>query len=394
VPEVGAQNPPAQRVNNFSKIFQNPTGQNGYEELVRAGDILLSSPVWVEFERMDGAQAPTLATKRRVVFDSACRAALDMLKAGLQKPVRSPREKLDEETPLPELSAFRSLARLLGHEIYVQLADGRVSQAVDTLGLALKFGYVVQVDTLIAGLVAIAVDAIAIRPIGDHLEQLSVRDCDKLLAIARDWMLLPDPAIAILQADKQHSLDAFRKYKADPVKLLKMLDPGSLSPQSKKRIDDLEQSYSQNPNLASASFDEAARLLSGQYDHAIASLSQPQWERKPFPPIDTQTEAGFLASEYGGGAVLLRVLDRYTREMAQVQLLGVHAAIRRRLWEYNALPGSLDELKLGKMIVDPFSGRPFEYKRLVGNKYTLSSIGPVDPTSSSGDRTPIRLGPQ
>jgi hypothetical protein len=396
-PHCASAQAPLQAVNNFVKLFPNPTGLNGYEDLVRAGDILQNSPVWQALEHPAGEEPPTLAMKRRAIADPIVRAALEALRAGLQKPITSPHAKLDDETVFPELAPFRSLARLLGHEIYVQLADGRVTQAIETLGLALKFGYVIQQDTVLSGLVAIAVDAIAIRPIGDHLDQLSVRDCDKLLAVAREWLELPDPAIAIIQKEKKLAMETFNKYKADPPKLLKLLDPGVQTTETRQRFDELHQTFAANPNAATGIFEDSARILSGQYDQAIENVNRPAWDRKPYPPVDQSTPGGFLAAEFGGGQILTRILDRYTREQAQVQLLGIHAAIHRRIWELNSPPDSLIELKLGKLIIDPFSGRPFEYKRLEGSRYTLSSIGPIDrdakPGAPAGARTPVSIGP-
>jgi len=393
-----AQATPAAPVNNFAKLIPNPTGQNGYEEFVRAGDILQSSPEWRAFENLPDGQTQTLIMKRQILSDPAVKAALDLVRTGISKPVKSPRASMDDETLLPELAAFRGVAHALGHQIYVHLADGRVAQAIDTLGVALKFGCVVQMDTLISGLVAIAVDAIAIRPVADHLDQLSVRDCEKLLTLAREWLLLPDPAIAILQSDRKAALAVFEKYKSDPAKLVAMLDIGNKSPDSKARNVELAQSLSANPNAATPVFDQAIQILAVQYDHAVASLSQPMWERKPFPPIDRSTPAGYLASEFGGGPVLLRVLDKYAKEQAQVQMLGVHAAIRRWQWEHNSLPPTLGELNVGRMIVDPFSGKPFDYKTVGAARYTLTSIGPLERDPAAGaapnQRQPITFDPK
>src|SRR2546423_15461918 len=73
-------------VNNFAKLFPNPTGQNGYEELVRAGDILANSQAWQDFEQAQTAdQIPTLAMKRRLVADTQIRLAVETLRAGLKK---------------------------------------------------------------------------------------------------------------------------------------------------------------------------------------------------------------------------------------------------------------------------------------------------------------------
>ena len=397
---LNAQAPDASvPVNNFAKLFPNPTGQNGYEELVRAGDILANSQAWNDYEKSQGEdKIPTLAMKRRVVADTQVRMALETLRTGLKKPVRSPRTTLDDETILPELARFRSLARLIGVEIYVQLADGRVPLALDTLAEALKFGYVAQTDTLISSLVSVAIDAIVIRSIADHLDQLSVRDCEKLTALVKDWLALPDPAIPILQLDKKGAATILNKYKSDPIKLMKMLEPGNTSPDQKERHAQLEQAVAANPNAASGLFDQAGQIVAGQYDQAIAGLSQPVWQRAPLKPADKSTQAGLLADLLAGEGMLNSVMDRYAREQAQVQMLGVHAAIRRYLWEYSSLPGGLQELKLGSLIIDPFNGRPFDYKTLEGTKYSLSSVGPIDrnpgPGAPAGQRIPIEIPPK
>ena len=150
------------RTNNFEKLFTNPTGQNGYEEFVQAGDILLNAPAWQDYDKaMSAEQSLTLAMKRRVASDPMVRSAMETLRAGLKKPVRSPRAKLDDETLWPELATFRTLGRLASVVMYVELADGRISQALDTFSDVLKFGYVSQTDSLISGLVAVAIDTTA-----------------------------------------------------------------------------------------------------------------------------------------------------------------------------------------------------------------------------------------
>ena len=186
------------------------------------------------------------------------------------------------------------------------------------------------------------------------------------------------------------------KYKADPVKLLKILEPKKTDPPiQRQNFDTIMQEVSANPNSAIDMFDKAGKIITARYDQVIASLSLPAWERKPPLPTETATPAGLLADLYAGDMVLGNMLDRYAREQAHMQMLGVHAAIRKYLWEYGSLPRGLADLKLGRLAIDPFNGQPFDYKRLEGTHYTLGSIGPMErnpkPGAPTGQRVPIQL---
>ena len=67
---------------------------------------------------------------------------------------------------------------------------------------------------------------------------------------------------------------------------------------------------------------------------------------------------------------------KFTQSRAQVQLLGVHAAIRRFRWEHDRLPDGLADLRLGSLGVDPFTGRSLPYQRTGETTYELYSTGP------------------
>lgn len=397
---AASQAPEPLPTNNFAKLFANPTGQNGYEEMVRAGDILANAPVWRDYNNTIGSDQPaTLQVKRRLVSDPLVRSALDTLRAGLKKPVRSPRASLDDEIIFPELMTFRPLARVLGVSMYVDMADGRVPQALDNLADVLKLGYAAQTDSLVSGLVGISVDTIAIRQLSEHLDQLSMRDCDRLLALVRAWLDLPDPAIPLIRFEKASMAFVWNKYKADPVKLLTLIKPQKDDPPLRKQqFENVRQELTANPNSAAALFDQARLMNTARFDQVIDSLNQPAWNRKPPTPIDQTTMAGVLAELMAGDRMLGTVLDRYSQEQAQIQMLGVHALIRHYLWEYGSLPGGLADLKLGKLALDPFNGQPFEFKRLEGTRYSLASIGPIDrnpaPGTIAGQRIPIQIPPK
>jgi len=85
-----AQTPEATKPrNDFDYIFPNPTGQNGYEEIVRAGDMLLNATAWREYENCWRMETPTLAMKRMVVANAQIHSVIETLRAGLNKSVCS-----------------------------------------------------------------------------------------------------------------------------------------------------------------------------------------------------------------------------------------------------------------------------------------------------------------
>ncbi len=396
VGSAAAQDAPVapQPVDNFSKLFPSPTGQNGYEEFVAAADLVSNDTAWKELEQNLGdANLDTLAAKRQVVGDLRVQRVLDLIREGLRKPIHSPHLTVDDQTTFPQLAPFRSVARLIYVDMYVLLADGKVGEAIALLGDALRFSYDIQKDTLIAGLVGIAIDAITIRSLARHLDQMSARDCDQLLALAQDWMSVPDPAIEVINGERKAMLNTLRKYRSSPTDLVSVSSVDA-SDEQKQENGRLAERLRGNPDAAAATMDQVAGMVNAYYDRVTAELQKPVWERKiPEPPKKDGSVGAALLNLVLPATV--QVNEKFARDQAQVQLLGVHAAIRRYLWEHDALPPSLDVLRLGRLALDPFSGKPLAYRVTGARTYDLSSIGPTAPTApdqpSSGQRVPVRL---
>jgi hypothetical protein len=368
-----------------------PSGNNGYEELVLAGDVLESSAAWREADRKNDL---TLTLKRLLLSDGEVRRALGLLRQGLVKPFRSPRAQVDDQTRFPELARFRALARLLAHQVYVHLADGQVASALDVTIDLLKFGYQVQRDTLIGGLVGVAIDAIGMKMLSTHLDQLSAKDCDRLRMLANQWMELPDPCVELMRRERDGLHTILKKYREQPDGLFGLLAEGYTdgeNPAALARLEGVKRTAKDNPGSIGPLFDEVGRRLDAQFDRIDREMRKPVWERGSVDELpQDETPAGVIAGMLM--PVTSQVSDRYAREQAQMQLLGVHAAVRRYRWEFSRLPASLAELNLGKMGVDPFSGKPFVYRTLDDAGYELYSIGPADRSEGAqpGARKPIR----
>ena len=378
--------------NVFGQLFPNPSGVNGYEEFVRAGDLALNSDACLKFENGDGYH--NLSEMRLVLVDTGVRQALMLVRAGLRKPVTSAHPVMDDETVLPELALCRRLARLLSVEMYVQMADGKMGDAISTLGDCLKFSYLIHRDSLIGGLVSMAMDRIAVKRLADHLDQLSVRDCDRLLTVVTDWFKAPDPSIAILDSERASTRQMLQKYRSQPEKLLSSLLPGLKDDtEGKKQHDFLQSAFNQHPETAGPTFDQAQSMFDGFYDGITAGLRKPMWERRDIPnPKDDGSPAsklfGLIAPAFN------RVTDRYGSDQAQPQILGVHAAIHKFQWEHDRLPDNLEQVHIGTLAIDPFSGKLLIYKRIDDKSYDLYSQGPMDRGTpeqpSSGQRVPVR----
>jgi hypothetical protein len=335
-PSVLAQEPEEPPV--FQQLFPNPSGQNGYEEIIRAGE---SVGKMKELQAAIEAGS-TLTAKRTLLSSQEAKRALTLLRQGLGKRILTPRAPTDEAS-FRAYSLFRNLARLLAVEQYVLLADGKVSAAVDSMWDGLRLGYAVQSDRLIGGLVGVAIDALSIQTLSRHVAQFSVRDCGKVMALARQWLAASDPAISALTAEREQMVKHIREQ---------FSEAGSAE-------------------LAT----QAAALLGARIDQIIATLRQPPWERKPLPPLEGNSVAVGIVKGLSIEEPLMQGLKAFTREQAMLQVLGVHAAIRAHRWEYSRLPGSLEELKLGRLAIDPFTGKSLTYRRTGETTYELTSEG-------------------
>src|SRR5262245_50012062 len=78
----------------FGQLFERPTGQNGYEELVLAVDALRSSRLFLAAEQVMGSGQEVLALDRRLFQDPPVVRALALLQRGLNKPIGSPHGQL------------------------------------------------------------------------------------------------------------------------------------------------------------------------------------------------------------------------------------------------------------------------------------------------------------
>jgi hypothetical protein len=375
----------------FPKLFPKYTGLNGYEDLVVAGDLISRSEVARAAEESDA----TLKQMRAALEDPEVERALGMLHSGLDKQIQSPRDpdKLDEKTLLPEYAGFRALARVLAIEEYVVLADGRVSKAIEIMRDGLRLGYVIQSETLISGLVGISIDAISLERLAHHYDQMSLKDCIQVIAVAQEWLKLPSPTETVLMVENKCLHNMLGACRNDPERLrelMKSLEPKG-PPTSDSDLAAIEVADYVNANGpgVQAMLDQALALADEETRKQISEVRQQPWQRKPAQKFETRASmahrfCGLLLPSYE------IALNRFDTDRVKMHLLGTHAAIHRFRWENNRLPSSLADLKLPVMTTDPFTGKPLQYQVKSGStnsesSYTLYSAGPAN---SGGSVTP------
>ncbi len=383
----------------FQQLFPTPTGQNGYEELVRAGE-LAHGNTQLQTAAQTGA---SLRSRRNVLADPSLALALKLLRVGLAKPILAMRKSLNEDTVFPELPMLRELGLLLKVEQYVLLADGHNADAIDSVRDALKFAQVIQSNFVLSGLIGISIDTVEMSSIARHVEVFSIPDCDHLLTLLEAWLTLPSPLIHILQGERDFDTDILKNKREDSEGLTKLLgnllasaqNPPVTNTAEIARLTKLRQWVEANPQTLAPVVEQAVVIVKGTYEQAIHTLSQPTWTWTDPPMPDETTLAGQLALTMI--IPLGSIMDKYLMDRTRIQLLAVHTAIRRYRWENDRLPGSLEELKIGDRALDPFTGKPLIYVR-TGDTYELSSAGNKDrgsgDTPPSGSRLPIFLIPK
>ena len=358
----------------FPTLFKNPTGANGYEDWVQAGDLIQNNKALAAMNEEAGV---TLTFKRQVLADPQIQQALHLLRQGLNKPVQAPLRLSVERATYPEFTGMRRLGQLLGLEIYVRLAEGNVDGAIVVLDEGLQFGQRTQGDVPLSGLLGLVNQAAVLSAFAGHLDQLSEYQCRRVQRIAEDWLETPSHAALNLTQRKLDMLRRLDNRRTDPDALLNVIK-ASVADSTGAEGDGLDtiRPYAlQHPEDLAYMMSRAASLAARYYDAAIANLSLPVQKRVavPFPQGDSP-EHKLLAIMMSETSYSTNAYDALE---AKVRLLGIHAAIHRYQWEYNRLPDRLADLHLGALNMDPFTDTGFLYKH-EGNTYDLSSFGPTE----------------
>ena len=376
----------------FPQVFPNPTGGNGYEELMLAGDLARDSKILNDAMQPDA----TLTLKRRALEDGDVRRALALIQTAFLKPIRSPRDPAKntfDTVFFLDLAAIRNLARVFSMVEYVALADGKTGAALDAMDDCLRLARAIPAESIINALVFVAVDAIAVKLIAAHAAQLSLRDCERLELICDHWLRSTDSFASALAGERDMVSRLFGKG-PQPDDLLKIVNPdpanenadapddADATPEEKA----LKARLRDHPGDAKKLWQQAQESITAFYDNLIVEARKDAWERKP---VDRpKTEPAVKALTDSVLPTIAQVLSKQDQGRANLHLLGTFAALQHYRWLHRHYPDALKELREPVLTQDPFTGELLIYKR-DGDAYDLHSAGPLSAESKS--RTPLYL---
>ena len=335
-----------------------------------------------------GTQAnANLYEKQVAVDDKEAVKALDDLHnwlAGNIVPTQDISYSITEPDPFfTALGGVNQIAQLLQLKQYVLLADGRVADAITATREGLRLAVAIQNHGLIGCTMGFQVEDTVVLPLAKHLDQLSLRDCDRLRELAEDWDRTPNSILFAMERERCGGIIMMQKLAGEDGKKLRTM-LSNLPPDVVKPDSDEGKIVAQIRNLDDQGWkDMTVKMASGVdkfYVQAEQDLQTPYWKREE-APVKVPVPKDFLSNVEGFMTSAIKPQIRklesgYVQRQAYAHLLGTHAAIRHYLWEHNSLPPTLKELRIINLIVDPFTGNDLIYK-VDKDTYTLESAGPV-----------------
>ena len=391
---VRAQNAPDEKPKPiFPQLFPNPTGTNGYEELIMAGDLAQDSKL------LNDAMQPgaTLTLKRKALEDGDVRRALALIQMAFLKPIHSPRDPTKNTFDTAfflDLAVFRNLARVFSIVEYVALADGKTGVALDAMDDCLQMSRAIPAESMINALVFVAVDAIAVKLVASHVSQLSFRDCERLELICNHWLRHTDSFASALAGERNLLMRQYKETTPKPNEILEKVNPAADDPGANDEDNPdatpeekaLKARLRDHPGDAKKLWEQALELIKTFYDAMIVEANKDAWERKL--PDAPKAEPAVKAITDAVTPVFAQVLSKQDQDKANLHLLGTFAALQRYRWIHRHYPESLKELREPILTQDPFTGEFLIYKR-DGDAYDLHSAGPIGAESKA--RTPLYL---
>ncbi len=261
----------------------------------------------------------------------------------------------DLEWLFPEFSSFRELARLESVLMRYELRNGREKEAAQRLDRVVRLGNQTRNGGfLIHYLVGKAIIFIGLDPVLEH----GVHQPDALQGVVNSVQHYIDHPVSlsdIYENERRFSIAGYRMYQREPWTEFWNRVQGDMSlPDAIRARLTLRAGYEE---------------LHAYHTAFLAELRKPLWEQD-FSRLPV------LVHPLNKGFALLTPNTVATEEVAMVKLLGVLSAVRLYKHRTGRYPERLEDLHLGEMIIDPYTGKPFVYRVDPVKGFQLYSLGP------------------
>ena len=382
----------------FKQVVKSPTGKNGFEEMVLAGDLLrqggfgiylrlsdvpagqieeskFSPPeaaVWNAFRSL------TLLQRRRAIVKKFT-PVLDLLERASQKDIYDPRKDMDFNTLLPEQSGFKDVAKLLPVAVYVAFADGQGQRGVQLLTTGLDVFDRLSRGLLIQYLVGVASSNILLPCVEEHLPRMSQKDAVRLeqaslalierepavrYSIELELSLVPTIIRKTMAEFKPEDVDMMIGFaeETDREKALKTLK--GMTPAERGRV-------AEGVSSRVVEVQKEART-------ALAGTEADWVAFKPDDPMKADwSNANGLIDAIASSALpsYAAVARAAAISRTRLRLLGLACGVLRHRWEHGQLPIRLEDAVGKERAVDPLSREAFELRKDVSGNFSIFSKG-------------------
>jgi hypothetical protein len=379
----------------YERVVRTPDLRNGYEDYLRAADVIQFSPVrtvigWApNMEEMKPVEDTTAEGLRAIAEHNRIRnltllqayrevseklgKSLDLVRVGNSKDVYDPRADVGPETTFHEYPAFKQIARVARNDAYVKFANGNTAAGTEVLLTGTTFGQKLGGSNLISCLVGIAASAITLAELDAHLDGLSLPDCQRIIAVTDRLLTQPTPMRAGLKGELRYQLSALEIAFVDPKKLF----GEAIDDESMQKLG--QEIKAMTPAQRQATKKRTAEALTEIWQALDQRMEMPEreWEKAdsevesrsvyPEEPITTMF-VSLLAPIYS------QAMGASARQRTQLRLAGLHARVLAYRWENGSLPKTLADAVGEELCKDPMSGGVFQYELRPGG-YRLYSKG-------------------
>jgi hypothetical protein len=412
----------------YEQIVKKPDINNGYEDYIRAADMLKDglfshyarwSPKSLQqFE--DSVRARTEASDLEREFfgevDPAQeRAAYELLKrldkmtllqvrqemverygkalaqvaVGNRKNVYDPRGAIDPMTLFPELPNFRDLARLATASAHVKAAAGNwrgaTTDLLEVLAMADKAGQ----NSFIAMLVGSANQAIVLAEFEWLMPRLPEPELRRLDQAASSLLSNRNPLIGPVQGEYQYAISAIRMLCSSPAELVEQVigSGEEVHEKTRKFMSSLQptQLRAMESRLLRKVEDwktETLTLLQGEERnwYTRTSIEEPsgggfEFDEDEELVVESLSALQDVLSDYILPSPIATFSTNIGIRRTQLRLLALHARVQLFRLHHRRLPHSLDEVVTPAGAYDPFAHANFVYTPKEREEYRIHSLG-------------------
>lgn len=410
----------------FKEVVPQPTGKNGYEEYVRAADLIRQPDFgaysnWrtgfkttyagVNVAELDEAGRKDYDLRRRLagmdriaVFREMAdrfEQAIPLVIQGTEKAVFNPRSDPDGVVIYPELAQFRNLSRLLVADAHVKFADGLTQSATHRLSDQLQFAQKIQQGTILHGLVGIACSAIGLSAYEERLMNMTPQDLQYTRRTVTDLLRDVPPIAEILAYEGKMVSRGIDRIPIDkPVsepqeealasQMNAPMEVGAVGAEEEEPYDWQPDFYKLSKQRRESIRAEAVKRVNTLYatwrnritqgePRWLSGIPEPKVEKNGMvenpPPTDDDGLADAVGMIKDSESILYQYVGAVLRNRAQLRLLLLHTYVLNFRWSTGRLPTNLGEAAPADAIRDYLAGDAFQYKTTGPHSYRIFSKG-------------------